>query len=95
MTAYINEPVGQIDPEVAEKLRRGMIDWIFFTSSSTARNFFQSIRDIGMHPRVSLVSIGPKTSQTIREWGYEPDAEAMEHTLEGMLDAVRKAEQAS
>lgn len=48
-----------------------------------------------MHPRVSLVSIGPKTSQTIREWGYEPDAEAMEHTLEGMLDAVRKAEQAS
>jgi uroporphyrinogen-III synthase len=62
-----------------------------FTSSSTVINFFRLMQDIGIeHPPASLraVSIGPITSQTLRNHGWEPAAEADPHTVQGLVNAV-------
>jgi hypothetical protein len=34
------------------------------------------------------VSIGPVTSETLREHGLEPDIEASRHDIAGVIDAV-------
>ncbi len=40
---------------------------------------------------LTLVSIGPTTSQALRELGREPDAEAAPSTFDGLVDAVARA----
>jgi uroporphyrinogen-III synthase len=61
-----------------------------FTSSSTVANFLALLREAGVEAPVSLraVSIGPITSRTLREHGWEPAAEADPHDLAGLVDAV-------
>jgi len=52
------------------------------------------MRDAGIeHPPASLraISIGPITSQTLRNHGWEPAAEADPHTVAGLTDAVVRA----
>ena len=62
-------------------------DYVTFTSSSTVRFFFASL--YGAVPeRARLVSIGPVTSQTLREHGREPDVEATRHDIDGLVDAL-------
>lgn len=64
-----------------------------FTSSSTVTNFLALLREAhvsrpqGMH----AVSIGPVTSQTLRDNGWQPAAEADPHDLAGLVEAVVKA----
>jgi uroporphyrinogen-III synthase len=66
-------------------------DAVTFTSSSTVRNFFQLAQDsktsIPMHA-LQAISIGPITSATLREYGWEPAAEADPHDVAGMVAAV-------
>lgn len=62
-------------------------DYVTFTSSSTVRFFFQSL-DGAVPARARLVSIGPVTSQTLREHGREPDVEATRHDIDGLVDAL-------
>jgi uroporphyrinogen III methyltransferase / synthase len=62
-------------------------DYVTFTSSSTVRFFFQALN--GEAPESArLVSIGPVTSQTLREHGREPDVEAKRHDIDGVVDAI-------
>jgi uroporphyrinogen III methyltransferase / synthase len=62
-------------------------DYVTFTSSSTVRHFFASAGgDLPRHTR--LVSIGPVTSDTLREQGREPDVEATRHDIDGVVDAL-------
>jgi uroporphyrinogen-III synthase len=35
-----------------------------------------------------VVSIGPVTSATLRQHGIEPDVEARQHDIEGLLRAI-------
>jgi uroporphyrinogen III methyltransferase/synthase len=35
-----------------------------------------------------LVSIGPVTSETMREHGLEPDVEAQRHDIDGVIQAM-------
>jgi uroporphyrinogen-III synthase len=64
-----------------------------FTSSSTVTNFFHLLkaaaleRPEGMH----AISIGPITSQTLRDHGWEPAAEADPHDISGLIDAAIRA----
>jgi uroporphyrinogen-III synthase len=65
---------------------------ITFTSSSTARNFI-SLLPPGKSPKVllegmTLASIGPVTSQTLREVGLWVDVEAKEFTIPGLVQAL-------
>ncbi len=63
---------------------------VTFTSSSTATNFLSLL---GQDQRellrdVRLASIGPVTSATLRNAGLEPDVEAREYTMEGLVRAI-------
>jgi uroporphyrinogen III methyltransferase/synthase len=62
-------------------------DYVTFTSSSTVKNFFASAGDV-LAPSARLVSIGPVTSETLREHGSAPDVEAHRHDIDGLLDAL-------
>lgn len=69
------------------------IDAATFTSSSTVTNFLNLLREagVGAPKTMRAVSIGPITSQTLRENGWEPATEADPHDLDGLVDAVRRA----
>jgi len=64
-------------------------DYVTFTSSSTVRFLLQaSGGEAGLSAATRIVSIGPVTSEALREHGLEPDVEAERHDVEGMIDAV-------
>lgn len=77
----------------AARLAEGGADWITFTSASTVEHFharFDLPALLKKFPKAKLVSIGPETSKAIRALGLEPAQEAKEHTIEGVVQAVRK-----
>jgi len=67
-------------------------DAITFTSSSTARNLITLLESIGhtIPPGIALASIGPITSATLRELGYDPTFEAAEPTIESLVDSIAR-----
>lgn len=66
------------------------IDLITFTSSSTVRNFFALLTNKELLKEVKLASIGPITSETLRNFGFEPHIEAKEYTVEGLVLAIKE-----
>jgi uroporphyrinogen III methyltransferase/synthase len=65
----------------------GNAQYVTFTSSSTVRFLFQAIGDMEpLSPRI--VSIGPVTSETLRAHGYDPDVEAKQHDIDGLINAL-------
>jgi uroporphyrinogen-III synthase len=64
--------------------------WIAFGSSSTVKNLEQAAEPNGLRG-IKIASIGPVTSQTVRECGLEVDAEADPHTMEGLIAAIVNA----
>jgi uroporphyrinogen III methyltransferase/synthase len=60
-------------------------DWATFTSASSVRNFRAAAGTLD-GPR--LASIGPVTSAALRELGYEPSLEAIDHTPDGLIAAL-------
>jgi uroporphyrinogen-III synthase len=82
-------------PEAApEQLRRALaagIDAATFTSSSSATHLAEAARVTGIAwplTAVPAVSIGPITSQTLVDLGWEPAAEAEPYDIPGLLAAV-------
>jgi uroporphyrinogen-III synthase len=64
-----------------------------FTSSSTVTNFFHLLKSAGIEKLpsgVKAISIGPITSGTLRDHGWESAAEADPHDLAGLVAAVVK-----
>jgi uroporphyrinogen-III synthase len=69
----------------------GDVDAITFTSSSTVKNFLSLITgtDVpGKLSKVKFASIGPVTSDALREFGLPVHVEADEYTMEGLAQAV-------
>lgn len=62
-------------------------DYLLFTSGSSVRFFAEAGGSLS-GPR--LVSIGPATSDVLREHGTEPDLEADPHTPDGLIAALLK-----
>jgi uroporphyrinogen-III synthase len=63
---------------------------VTFTSSSTANNFLALL---GANARtflegVHLASIGPVTSETLKQSGFPPTIEAREYTMDGLVAAI-------
>ncbi|MGC1463538.1 MAG: uroporphyrinogen-III synthase [Terracidiphilus sp.] len=82
-------------PEDApERLRIALasgIDAATFTSSSSAAHLAEAARTAGVKfpfKGVAAVSIGPITSQTLRELGWEPAIEASPSDISGLLSAT-------
>jgi len=65
-------------------------DWVTFTSSSTAKNFLAAAGARTL-AGVRVASIGPVTSQTLRESGVAVDAEAEVYTTDGLIEAILAA----
>jgi len=64
-------------------------DYITFTSSSTVRHLLEAAGGAErLKDGARLVSIGPVTSETLREHGLEPDVEASSHDVDGLLEAL-------
>jgi uroporphyrinogen-III synthase/uroporphyrinogen III methyltransferase/synthase len=79
-----------------EQLRRALaagIDAVTFTSSSSARHLAEAARAAGIDfpfAGVPAVSIGPITSQTLRELGWEPAAEAHPFDIPGLVASTSR-----
>jgi uroporphyrinogen III methyltransferase/synthase len=63
-------------------------DYITFTSSSTVRFFLDAAGGAPLSPATRIVSIGPVTSETLREHGMESHIEATEHDVAGVIQAL-------
>lgn len=72
------------DPGALDRVRAGAVDALTFTSSSTVTNFCSIVGELP-EPQPLVVSIGPVTSKTAVENGLRVDAEADEHTIDGVV----------
>jgi len=70
-------------------------DVVTFTSSSTVKNFVQLLGASPREPKrpaalqgVTLASIGPVTSSTLRDLGLGVDVEARQFTIPGLIAAI-------
>jgi uroporphyrinogen-III synthase/uroporphyrinogen III methyltransferase/synthase len=84
-------------PDAApEQLRQALgkgIDAATFTSSSSATHLAEAARVAGVAwvlAGVPAVSIGPITSQTLRELGWPPAAEAIPSDISGLIAGVER-----
>jgi uroporphyrinogen III methyltransferase / synthase len=59
--------------------------YVTFTSSSTVRFFLEGGAEVG---DARVVSIGPVTSETLREHRIEPHVEAARHDIDGLVAAI-------
>jgi uroporphyrinogen III methyltransferase/synthase len=74
-----------------ERISAGQIDWLTFASPSSAKGFFAQIRsDLANSSNVKVASIGPVTSEQLKNIGVRVDVEATKHTIDGLLDAIER-----
>lgn len=78
-------------PDLLREALKNRIDAATFTSSSSVTHLAGAARVAGIafpFAGVAAVSIGPITSKTLREVGWEPEAEAKVSDIRGLLAAV-------
>ena len=80
------------DPEGLAALRAG-VDWITFTSPSTAQNFTEILRREKLNPfqlagAPKIACIGPITERAAREEGFAVDLVAKKYTTDGLVTAL-------
>ncbi len=93
MGAIVDEAVAyRTVPETGDRTgaRKRLIaegaDLMVFTSSSTVRNFFAL--KLPLPSGLKFASIGPVTTQTLKEFGAQPAVEAVRHDVSGLIEAV-------
>src|SRR6185503_7200688 len=77
------------------RLTEAGADWVTFTSSSTVEHFharFDLPKLVQQFPGLKTASIGPETSKALVALGLKPTVEAKEHHIEGMVNALLKAD---
>jgi uroporphyrinogen III methyltransferase/synthase len=76
-----------------KKLADGQIDWVTFASPSAVRGFLEQVpAELVNTGDAKIASIGPVTSEELKRNGLKVDAEAREHTIDGLLAAIKGAE---
>ncbi len=82
-------PTGSED-EIRNVLEVGEVDAICFSSSSTFKNLSTMLGDDlrQLLGDAKLFSIGPQTSATIREYGFQVDLEPVSWTLDALVDVM-------
>jgi uroporphyrinogen III methyltransferase/synthase len=85
-TAYRTVPETEDVSGGIARYREEGADLITFTSSSTVENFMAL--NLPMPPTLKTASIGPITSQTMRDLGLKVDAEAAVFDIPGLIQAI-------
>ncbi len=86
--AYRTKKNNEFDESIIEKIKDKSINIITFTSSSTVTNLMEIIKDKSILEDIILASIGPATSETMRQHGIEPNIEAETYTIQGLFDSI-------
>ncbi|MCY2929218.1 MAG: uroporphyrinogen-III C-methyltransferase [Planctomycetota bacterium] len=94
--AYRTVPEQHDARHAADLFAEGGVHWVTFTSSSTVTNFLalvgaERLKALGTR----LASIGPSTSETLRQAGLAPTVEAKVHTIPGLVSAILDMEKGS
>jgi uroporphyrinogen III methyltransferase/synthase len=87
---YETRRAAELPAVLLESLAAGKINWITFTSSSTAKNFVDLLgpdyrQKIG---NIKLAGIGPITTQTLRDLKLEPTIQAANFDIPGLISAI-------
>jgi uroporphyrinogen III methyltransferase/synthase len=89
VTAYQTKAAEQLPGATLELLREGSVEWITFTSASTARSMSALLGDErGLIEGVKIASIGPVTSRAVVELGWQVAAQGGEASVDGLVDAI-------
>ena len=90
IAAYRSIADGHGAERLARAIEAGKLDLATFTSGSAVRGYVDAIGE-DLAAQVPAASIGPQTSDALREAGIEVKAEAKESTLDGLVSAVVSA----
>jgi uroporphyrinogen III methyltransferase/synthase len=91
IAAYQTQQAGENKDVLIKRLEEGSVDIVTFTSSSTVKNFkalLPAHRFESLIQGVTVASIGPITSDTARELGFEVDITAKDFTIPGLCEAI-------
>ncbi len=89
VVAYESHDVQTPDPDIAEALAEGRIQWTTVTSSAIARSLVK-LFGAGLK-QTRLAAISPITAGVLQELGYPAAVVAKEYTSEGVVEAIRGA----
>ena len=90
IAVYETKPATSLPPEVVEAVDAGRVDWVTFTSSSTAKNFAALLgSDYAVKlANVKTASIGPVTSDTLRALGLPVTVQAETAGVEALAASL-------
>ncbi|MEX0775287.1 MAG: uroporphyrinogen-III C-methyltransferase [Phycisphaeraceae bacterium] len=92
VTVYRTQRPASLPDAVLDALRDKQIDWVTFTSSSTARNLVEMLgQERTLLEPLQRASIGPITSQTLRELNLPPTIESQEANVAGLVAVLVQA----
>jgi uroporphyrinogen III methyltransferase/synthase len=97
VTAYQTQQSAALPDSVIEALQKGEVDWLTFTSSSTVKNMAALLGEQAqpLMQQVKIASIGPITSETIRQQGWPIAVEASTSNIPGLVSAIVNASKAA
>lgn len=88
VAAYRTElSAGNKSAIIRDGFKKGKIDVIIFTSSSTVNNFVKLVGDIDL-TGTKVACIGPLTANEAEKSGMKPDIIPEEHTMEGLVEEI-------
>lgn len=91
VVAYRTVPVSRELASAVRLLSDGGIDVVTFTSGSTVRSFLSAFQDKEpLYGKFASASIGPITSQALRDAGFQPTIEAGVYTVDGLIEAIER-----
>lgn len=78
--------------ELLQAIEENSLDCITFASSSTVRNFMDSISPDTLKKagKICFASIGPITTKTLEEYGFKADVEPKNYTIPALIAEITK-----
>lgn len=93
MEVYKTKNTNLTKNSIAQDFREQGADAVIFTSASAVKSYVKQSDVLKLGPEALkplTCSIGPLTSETMRQSGVAVDMEAKEHTLDGIVKALTK-----
>jgi uroporphyrinogen III methyltransferase/synthase len=86
---YTVVPQKNESTQLVEQIKADNIQWLTFTSPSTARAFFAQVSpDLINTSRVKVASIGPVTTEQLVKLNVKVHAQAQPHTIDGLVSVL-------